>query len=344
MVGTGRGAEAGVLIRDAEALERAGRVNTVVLDKTGTLTTGEASVSDLITASGSDEDELLRLAASAERRSEHPLGAAIVAAANERGIALVEPQAFQATAGVGVAATVEGKHITVGSVADLDDGSADASELATGADALAKAGRTPVLVSQDGRALGVIGIADTIKPSAVAAIRALRRRGAEVAMLTGDNRQTASAVASELGVDRFLAEVRPENKADQIRSLQAEGRLVAMVGDGINDAPALATADVGIAIGTGTDVAIEASDVTLVGGDPRGVATALDLSRATVSVIKQNLFWAFVYNVTLIPLAALGRLDPIYAAAAMAFSSVSVVLNSLRLRRLRMGAQAQAEE
>lgn len=343
MVGTGRGAEGGVLIRDAEALERAGRVNTVVLDKTGTLTVGRPSVTDVVAASAVAEDELLRLAASAERRSEHPLGAAIVAAANERGIALAEPEAFEVAAGVGIAATVHGRRITVGSLAELRERGVDPGELATRAEALARAGQTPVFVCEDDHALGVLGIADSVKDTAAGAIRGLRRRGVEVVMLTGDNQQTASAVAKQLGIDRFLAEMRPEGKTERVRSLHREGRLVAMVGDGINDAPALAAADVGIAIGTGTDVAIEASDVTLVGGDPRGIVSALDLSRATVAVIKQNLFWAFIYNVILIPMAAFGRLDPVYAAGAMAISSVSVVLNSLRLRRLKLTAQAPAE-
>ena len=344
MVGTGKGAENGVLFRSAEALERLHNVRAVVLDKTGTLTEGKPRVTDVIRADGApDETELLRLAATAERGSEHPLGEAIVRfARDEKQIELSNAAAFEAVPGQGIAATVTGRVVVVGRPAFLESRSIDPGGLRSAADELAAAGKTPVFVALDGLPGAVIGIADTLKAGSVEAVAELHRLGLHVAMLTGDNETTARAIAQQAGVDRVLADVRPDEKAAQVRKLQAEGKLVAMVGDGINDAPALAQADVGVAIGTGTDVAIESGSVTLMSGDLRALVTAFSLSRATMRNIKQNLFWAFAYNVALIPLAAgvfypfTGiLLDPIFAAAAMALSSVTVVSNALRLRRFR---------
>jgi len=352
MVGTGKGAEHGILFRNAEALERFQQVRTIVLDKTGTLTEGRPRVTDVVAVGGLSADDLLRLAASAERGSEHPLGAAIVThAREERGMALAEADGFLATSGAGISATVEGRRVLVGRPEWLEAQGAAVGGLRGRGAELAAAGRTPVFVAVDGRAVGLIGIADRLKPGARAAVAELRRQGLSVVMLTGDNETTAQAVAREAGIERVLADVRPDEKAAQIRRLQGDGgrkadgrprpsrRLVAMVGDGINDAPALAQADVGVAIGTGTDVAIESASVTLMSGDPRALVTALALSRATMRNIRQNLFWAFAYNVALIPLAAGALypfsgvlLDPIIAAGAMALSSVTVVSNALRLR------------
>jgi Cu+-exporting ATPase len=336
MVGTGKGAENGVLFRNAEALEHLHKVGVVVLDKTGTLTEGKPRVTD----GDLPEVELLRLVAAVERGSEHPLGEAIVRDAREqRGLVLPEVTGFVATPGEGVAATVDGRKVSVGRAAFVG---AKPGVLTEAAEGLAAAGRTPVFVAIDGRPSGVIAVADTLKAGSVAAVAELNRLGLRVVMLTGDNETTARAIASEAGVDRVLADVRPEGKAAAIRSLQAEGSSVAMVGDGVNDAPALASANVGVAIGTGTDVAIESAAVTLMSGDLRGLVTAIALSRATMRNIRQNLFWAFAYNIALIPLAAgiayplTGwLLDPIFAAAAMALSSVTVVSNALRLRRFR---------
>ncbi len=344
MVGTGKGAENGILFRNADALERLHKVRAVVLDKTGTLTEGKPRVTDVVRAEGAPaEDDLLRLIAAAERGSEHPLGEAIVRfARDERGLEPADATDFEAVSGHGIAATVDGKQILVGRPAFLESRGMDVSALLVAADELAAAGKTPVFVAVDGRPSAVIAIADTLKLGSVEAVAELHRLGLEVAMLTGDNETTARAIARQAGVDRVLADVRPDEKAAQVRRLQAEGKLVAMVGDGINDAPALAQADVGIAIGTGTDVAIESGSVTLMSGDLRALVTAIALSRATMRNIKQNLFWAFAYNVALIPLAAGAfypftgiLLDPIFAAAAMALSSVTVVTNALRLRRFR---------
>ncbi|MDQ7829186.1 MAG: heavy metal translocating P-type ATPase [Armatimonadota bacterium] len=344
MVGIGRAAEAGVLIRTAEALERLRLVDTVVLDKTGTVTRGTPVVTDVLPVDGVDLRELLRLAAVAERVSEHPLAEAIVARAREEGLAVPEPDDFEAVPGAGLRALVEGRRIVAGTRALLEREGLPLrpAPVAAWAERLADEGKTPVYVAADGRLLGLLAVADTPKPEAAAVVTALRRRGLEVVLLTGDLRQVAEAMARRVGIARILAEVRPADKAAEVRRLQAEGRRVAMVGDGINDAPALAQADVGIAIGAGTDVAIEAAEVVLVGSDLRGVLTALDLGRATVRTIRQNLFWAFVYNVALIPVAAGAlfpltgwQLNPALAALAMASSSVTVVTNSLRLRRWR---------
>jgi len=344
MVGTGKGAENGVLFRDAEALERLHKVRAVVLDKTGTLTEGKPRVTDIVPVDGApDADELLRLVAAAERGSEHPLGEAIVRHAREdRGIDVPDSSEFESLAGQGIAALVGGRRIAVGRPGYLESLGIPVSTLRRQADELAAAGKTPVFAAIDGQAVAVIAIADTLKASSPLAVAALRRLGLEVVMLTGDNELTARAIARQAGVDKVLADVRPDEKAAQVRKLQAEGTLVAMVGDGVNDAPALASADVGIAIGTGTDIAMEAAGVTLMSGDLRGLVTAIDLSRATMANIRQNLFWAFAYNVALIPLAAgvfypfTGwLLDPIFAAGAMALSSVTVVSNALRLRRFR---------
>lgn len=342
MVGTGRGAELGVLIRGGEALETAGRVTTAVLDKTGTITEGRPAVTDVVPVNGIDEADLLRLAASAERGSEHPLGEAIVRAAGEKRLPPADAKEFRATPGQGIAATVDGRRVLLGSERWMTGEGVDVTPLERPAEELSKEGKTPMFVAVDGRAAGIVAVADRVKETTASALRHLRSLGLETVMLTGDRRLSAEAVARQVGVDRVIAEVLPEGKVEEVSKLQAAGKVVMMVGDGINDAPALARADVGIAMGSGTDVAIEAGDVTLVRGDLTGAATAIRLSRATMRVIRQNLFFAFVYNVIGIPvaaglLAAFGGpfLSPMIAGAAMALSSVSVVTNSLRLRRFR---------
>jgi Cu+-exporting ATPase len=344
MVGTGRGAEMGILIKGGAALEQAHKIDTVVLDKTGTVTQGKPAVVAVVPAGRFDESLLLRLAAATEIGSEHPLGAAIVRAAREQGLTIENATGFRATPGKGVSATVEEKQIVIGTRAFLAESGIETDALTARGAELASLGQTPMYVGIDGRAAGIIAVADTLKPDSVEAIGQLRAQGRDVWMLTGDNRATAVAVAAQVGLpeERVIAEVLPSEKAGVVERLQSEGRIVAMVGDGINDAPALATADLGIAIGTGADVAKEASDITLVGGDLRGVGNALDLSRQTMRTIRQNLFWAFAYNVVLIPVAMgvlypfTGHLlNPGLAAGAMALSSVSVVTNSLRLRGFR---------
>lgn len=337
MVGTGKGAETGILLKSSEALERAGKVQVVVLDKTGTITKGQPSVTDIVTTGSINEAELLRLTASVEKASEHPLGEAIVAAAGEQDLALFEIARFEAVAGHGVRAEVDGRQLAIGNRRMMEGDSVDLSASVAVIIGLQEAGKTAMLVAVDGKLAGIIAVADTIKPGSAEAIQKLRDMNLEVVMLTGDNQQTAQAIARQAGVDRVLAEVLPGDKSAQIKQLQMEGKIVAMVGDGINDAPALAQADVGIAIGTGTDVAIASAPVVLISGDLRGVPKAIRLSRKTLITIKQNLFWAFIYNVILIPAAAFGFMSPILAAAAMAMSSVFVVTNSLRLRRVILG-------
>jgi Cu+-exporting ATPase len=350
MVGVGKAAENGVLIRNGEALETASRLTTIVLDKTGTITKGKPELTDVLPLKSYSEEELLRLAAIADRRSEHPLAEAIVRGARDQGIEVGEPEDFNAIPGHGVEATVEGRRVVVGNRKLMEREKVSMSEFEEGASRLADEGKTPMFVAVDGKPAGLIAVADTIKEDSIAAVRALERMGIEVVMITGDNERTAQAIARQVGIHRVLADVLPEEKARQVEMLQAEGlsvkerggrgaRLVGMVGDGINDAPALAQADIGFAIGTGTDVAIEAADITLVGGSLRGVVTAIEVSRVTLRNIKQNLFGAFIYNVLGIPVAAgvlypiFGiLLSPIIAGAAMAASSITVVTNANRLR------------
>ena len=342
MVATGKGAENGILVRSAESLETAHKITTIVLDKTGTITRGEPALTDVIAVGSVDDDELLRLVASAEQSSEHPLARAIVDGARDRGLDLVDSDNFDSITGKGIRASIAGREVLIGNRRLLEDAGVDVDALSADMDRLAAEGKTAMLVAIDGMPGGVIAVADTVKEESAAAIDALRELGLQVAMLTGDNARTADAIARQVGITRVLADVLPEHKANEVRRLQEEGGIVAMVGDGINDAPALAQADVGFAIGTGTDVAIESSDITLISGALGGVVTAITLSRATMRNIRQNLFLAFVYNAVGIPIAAgvlypfVGvQLSPMIAAAAMAASSLSVVGNASRLRRWR---------
>jgi Cu+-exporting ATPase len=342
MVGTGKGAERGILIKGGESLETVHNVDTILFDKTGTLTKGEPEVTDLLALPPLAEDELLRLSAAAEKRSEHPLAEAVMKKARERGLPVDDPAEFQAIEGRGVAATVDSKKVLLGNSLLLSERGLEPGDLRQEAEARLAEAKTVIFAAVDGKLAGLLAVTDPLKDHSAEAVTGLRKLGLEVVMLTGDHRRTAETVAAQAGITRVISEVLPENKVQEIKRLQEAGRSVAMVGDGINDAPALAQADVGIAIGTGTDIAMEASDITLMRGDLRAVASAIALSQKTMKVIKQNLFWAFFYNVVGIPIAAgllyplFGLLlNPIIASAAMAFSSVSVVSNSLRLRRFR---------
>jgi Cu+-exporting ATPase len=354
MVGTSKGAESGILIRTAEALEISRNIDTIVLDKTGTITMGTPTVTDII-ANTMTKEGLLKLAATAEQGSEHPLGSAIVAAAKDQAIEISEIQAFNAAPGLGVTATTHGTLIQVGNASFIEREGCKIGNTMDVISEIGAQGKTPVLVAVDGTVEGVIGIADVVKPEALACIRSLQESGHEIIMLTGDNKQTADIIAKDLGIDHVVSEVLPDGKAREIQKLQKQGKIVAMVGDGINDAPALAQADVGIALGTGTDVAMEAAEITLVQGDLSGIIKTLKLSKATMRTIKQNLFWAFGYNAALVPVATgmlylvfndgsvpdmlkpllgdFGFLNPMAAAGAMAISSFTVVSNSLRLQR-----------
>src|SRR6202041_2834177 len=350
MVGIGRGAQAGVLIKDAEALERLEKVDTLVVDKTGTLTVGKSTVVALKPANGVSEETLLKLAATLERGSEHPLAAAILHAAADRNLVLAKVDGFESVPGKGVSGTIDGRKVALGNRAMMQAVGIDTSALEEMANTLREQGATAVFVAIDGAASGVIAVADPIKATALGAIRALKEAGVRVVMLTGDNRATAEAVGRKLGIAEIEAEVLPQDKGKTVEHLRKEGRVVAMAGDGVNDAPALAAADVGIAMGTGTDVAIESAGVTLIGGDLRGVVAARKLSQATMRNIRQNLVFAFIYNAAGVPIAAgvlypaFGlTLSPVLAAAAMALSSVSVVANALRLRSFRLDpANAQS--
>lgn len=340
MVGTGKGAQNGILIKGGEALETAHKVNTVIFDKTGTITEGRPTVTDVLTVDGIQTDDLLQITAAAEKGSEHPLGRAIVQGAQDKGLTLLEADSFSAVASRGIEAVINGQTILAGNNKLMEERSIPLAALAAESDRLAEEGKTPMFVAVDGKFSGIIAVADVVKKSSREAIDSLHKMGIEVVMITGDNKKTAAAIGRQVGIDRVLAEVLPQDKADEVRKLQQDGRKVAMVGDGINDAPALAQADIGIAIGSGTDVAMESADIVLMRSDPLDVKAAIDLSKRTIRNIKQNLFWAFGYNIIGIPVAAgllylFGGplLNPMLAAAAMSLSSVSVLTNALRLKR-----------
>jgi len=342
MVGTGKGAENGVLIKSAESLETTGQVDTIIFDKTGTITEGEPVVTDIVTAEDFDQEEILTLAATAELGSEHPLGEAIIRDAREKKLALSSPENFNAIPGHGIEVTIDNEHLFLGNKKLMDENNISLTHLSKTSDQLAEQGKTPMYIAVDNKLAGIIAVADTVKENSIQAIESLHQMGIEVAMITGDNTRTANAIAGQVGIDRVLSEVLPEDKANEVKALQEEGKRVAMVGDGINDAPALAQADIGIAIGSGTDVAMESADIVLMRSDLMDVPTAVELSKATIKNIRQNLFWAFAYNTLGIPVA-MGilylfggpLLNPIFAAAAMSFSSVSVVLNAARLKRFK---------
>jgi Cu+-exporting ATPase len=335
MVGTGKGAENGILIKSGEHLEMAHKMDAIIFDKTGTITKGEPEVTDVEAVNGFDENELLRIAGSVEKTSEHPLGQAIVGYAESQLVMLKDADSFAAVPGKGLKAKFEGRDVLIGNRKLMNEGSIDLTRMEDEISSLEEQGKTAMIVSVDGKLAGIIAVADQIKNTSLTAIKELQDMGLQVYMITGDNERTAKAIASQVGIGNVVADVLPEHKASKVEELKGQGKHVGMVGDGINDAPALAAADVGFAIGTGTDVAMEAADITLMRGDLSGVVTAIRLSHRTMKTIKQNLFWAFFYNSVGIPFAALGFLNPMIAGAAMAFSSVSVVTNSLRLRNFK---------
>lgn len=336
MVGTGKGAENGILIKGGEHLETAYKLNAIVLDKTGTITKGQPEVTDIVKLGDLQETEILSLAAIAEKKSEHPLGVAIYEKGKKDLVDITDPDKFEAVPGKGIIASINEKNVSIGTRKLMLQNNIDITSVEQKLINLETEGKTAMLLSVDNKLEGIIAVADTLKESSKEAIEELQKMGIEVFMITGDNKTTAKAIASQVNIQNVLAEVLPENKADEVEKLKAQGKIVGMVGDGINDAPALATADIGMAIGTGTDVAIEAADITLMRGDLRSIVTAIKLSRKTMIKIKQNLFWAFIYNIIGIPFAAFGMLNPIIAGAAMAFSSVSVVTNSLSLKRFKI--------
>ena len=345
MVGTGKGAENGILIKGGEALETTHKINTIIFDKTGTITEGKPTVTDIITTGTMDSDSLLQITASAEKGSEHPLGEAIVKSAEDKGLELYQIEHFESITGQGINATIQGKQLLIGNIRLMQEMDIAVEAVLKDADTLAAQGKTPMYIALDSKLAGIIAVADVVKPGSAKAVKKLMEMGIEVAMITGDNRRTAEAIAKQVGITRVLSEVLPQDKSGEVKKLQQEGRRVAMVGDGINDAPALVQSDIGIAIGSGTDVAMESADIVLMHSDLMDVVTAIQLSKSTIRNIKQNLFWAFAYNVAGIPLAAgvlhiFGGplLNPIFAAAAMSLSSVSVLSNALRLRRFKVSA------
>lgn len=336
MVGTGKGAENGVLFKSGEFLEKTQKLTTIVLDKTGTITKGKPDVTNIISLNNESEDTILRMAAIAEKNSEHPLGECIVEVAKAKGMEITDPQHFNAIPGFGVEATIENKQVLIGTRMLMNKNGIDITALEEKAQQLEFEGKTAMFMAIDKSPAAILAVADTVKEHSKEAIKQLQELGLEVVMLTGDNQRTADAIGKQVGVNRIIAEVLPEGKAEEVKKLQEQGKVVAMVGDGINDAPALVTADIGMAMGTGSDIAIETGDVTLMRGDLRAIVTAIKLSKATMKNIKQNLFWAFFYNIIGIPIVAAGLLTPWIAGAAMAFSSLSVVSNALRLKQVKI--------